>query len=158
MSEEKSVCCCCTRTGTEYYKINGFDYCPRCFAEIERYFVIQEAPLEKWAEPRWFRMNEAYSGPCSEVLEYGHYIIEDKGRRADPTFSYRIKGKGHEFRFSMKSIPEDRREGLAQIIRRQLYQAYEQGQKTQREELRWHLDGIIESLGLGLVVPKLGEG
>ena len=149
MSKERRECCCCTRIGTEYYTINGFDYCPGCFAEMERHYIAYDAPLEKEADPRRFRINEAYFGPRSEVSEYGHYTIEDKGRKADPTFCYRIHGKGPEFRFSMKSIPEDRREWLAQITRRQLFVAYKHGREEKAREVQSCAEKMMGVLGLG---------
>jgi hypothetical protein len=99
-------------------------------------------------EPRCFWVEDGIPGDL-EVFRYGHYTIEDEGRAADPTFYYRIRGKGPEFRFSMKSIPEDRREWLAQVIRRHLYEAYEHGLETKTRELQGHLDGVMVALGLG---------
>ena len=149
MSKERQECCCCTRIGMEYYKINGFDYCPGCFAEMERHFVTREVPLIAEVEPRCFRMNELCSGPPSEVMDFGYYTIEDKGRKADPTFYYCVHGKGPKFQFSMKSIPEELREWLARIIRRQLYVAYRHGREEKAREVQSCAEKMMAVLGLG---------
>jgi hypothetical protein len=98
-------------------------------------------------EPRCFWVDDGIPGDL-EVFQYGHYTIKDEGRAADPTFYYRIRGKGPEFRFSMKSIPEDRREWLAQVIRRQLYEAYMYGREEKTDEVEACAEKMMAVLGL----------
>jgi hypothetical protein len=84
-------------------------------------------------------------GQASDVEMFGHYTLEGKDASQ---FRYRIHGKGPEFGFTLQPVPRRHRVWLAQVIRRQLYTAYVEGQAAQKAEMRKALVALMVTAGV----------
>ena len=139
-------CFCCRRESQSYRFINDDVYCGPCFVERAEELAVAGVELRDEGELKF--TTEVGTIVDSEVRMYGHFRLVDDGRSMDPQFEYQIHGKGPVFGCTFHSIPEDSRIWLAQIMRRQLFKAYELGQDTKQQEMRDALSSMSGALGV----------
>ena len=90
------------------------------------------------------------------MVEYRCPCIVNLGRTYDPSFVYRIDGKGPEFGFTLKPIPEEKRDWFAGVVMGVIDRAYEHGQETKVAEIQRGLATTLAAMGLEFSLPKRG--